>query len=157
MHACGRWCSLTYKKNNNLHWDVAKFPKGTNGSIVGLDSSGWAISSSSKHKQEAFKFIEFLSSEKAMEYYTKDGLILPSNKKVADSELFLQAPPDNAKVFLEAIKNAKITPVCEKYSEINDILNEDLEILFNGKSDVNDIINTTSIKKIDNLTDKRKD
>ncbi|MCQ2957738.1 MAG: sugar ABC transporter substrate-binding protein [Candidatus Gastranaerophilales bacterium] len=157
MHLCGRWCSLTYKKDKNLSWDVAKFPQGKNGSVVGLDVSGWAISSSSKHKREAWKFIEFLASEKSMEKFTESGLIIPSNKKVANSLIFLTPPPSNAKVFIEAINNAKATPVCEKYSEINDILNEKFEEFFNGKLNIDDIINKEMILKLNNLTDRGKD
>lgn len=155
MHLCGRWCSLTYKKNKNLNWDILPFPQGKNGSIIAMDTSGWAISSSSQFKEEAWKFIEFMNSNKAMEYMTKDGLIIPSNKNVAYSQTFLQAPPQNAKIFLTTINTAISTPICERYTEINDILAENLELLFNGKSDIDDIINTELISTLNKLLNKK--
>ena len=155
MHLCGRWCSLTYKKNKNLNWDILPFPQGKNGSIIAMDTSGLAISSSSQFKEESWKFIEFINSNKAMEFMAKDGLIIPSNKNIAYSQIFLQPPPENAKIFLTTINNAIPTPTCKKYAEINDLINENLEILFNGKSDVNAIINTELLYKLNKLLDKK--
>ncbi len=153
MHLCGRWCSLTYKKNANFNWDVVNFPKGKNGSVVDLDVSGWAISSSSKNKNDAWRFIEFMASEEAMYMMTQNGLILPARKSVAASNVFLESPPSNAKAFLYAIDNAVSTPVCVKYQEILDILDVNFESLFNGKSSVDDIINIKLIEKLSSLTD----
>jgi len=155
MHLCGRWCSLTYKKNKDLNWDILPFPKGEKGSIITMDASGWAISSSSNFKNEAWAFIEFMNSNKSMEYMTKDGLIIPSNKSVAYSQTFLQAPPDNAKIFLSTIDTAIPTSTCVKYTEINDVLDENLERLFNGKFDVDVIINTEFISKLKKMLNVR--
>ena len=155
MHLCGRWCSMTYKNNANFNWDVAKFPEGNNGSIVDLDASGWAISSSSLHKAEAWKFIKFISSDNSMKLFTQDGLILPARKEIANSDYFLNPPPNNAAVFIDVLKTARPTPVCERYSEILDILDENLESLFDGKSSVDDIINKELILKLKKLSVKR--
>ena len=154
MHLCGRWCSMTYKNNANFNWDVAKFSEWNNGSIVDLDASGWGISSSSKHKAEAWKFIKFLSSDNSMKLFTQDGLILPARKDIANSDYFLYPPPNNAKVFIDALETARPTPVCERYSEILDLLDENLESLFDGKSSVDDIINEELILKLKKLSVK---
>ena len=96
-----------------------------------------------------------MNSNKSMEYMTKDGLIIPSNKSVAYSQTFLQAPPDNAKIFLSTIDTAIPTSTCVKYTEINDVLDENLERLFNGKFDVDVIINTEFISKLKKMLNVR--
>ncbi len=154
MHLCGRWCSMTYKNNAKFKWDVARFPQGTKDSIVDFDASGWAISTSSKHKEEAWRFIKFISSDKAMQLFVQDGLILPAAKDVANSNYFLNLPPENAGIFIDVLKTARPTPVCEKYSEILDLLDENLESLFDGKSSVDDIINEELILKLQKLSAK---
>ncbi len=151
MHLCGRWCGLTYKNNAAFNWDVTKFPSGKNGSVVGLDASGWAISADSSYKDEAWKFIEFMASDKSIAKFTEEGLILPSKKQVANSNIFLNPPPENAKVFITAIEDSKSTPVNSKYSEILDILNESLEPLFNGKITAEEAINSNLRAKLEKL------
>ena len=52
MHITGRWLVPKYREEANFSWDIAAFPKGSLGSIVPLDSSGWAVAKNSKHKSE---------------------------------------------------------------------------------------------------------
>lgn len=153
MHLCGRWCSLTYKNNASFDWDITKFPTGINGSRVATDVSGWAISSESKNKKLAWKFIEFLTSDVAISKITLTGLILPAKKNIAYSDIFLDYPPQNSLIFIEAITDSVTTPVCVNYSEVNDILDEEFEYLFNGKKHVDDIIDNRLIEKLERLLD----
>ena len=153
MHLCGRWCSLTYKKNADFNWDVVMFPMGTNGHVVGLDASGWAISSKSKHKYEAKKFVDFISSKNSVELMTQSGLIFPANKSVALSKVFSAPPPYNTYVFFETLYSSQATPISSKYAEINDILNEEFEPLFEGKMSAKDVINNKLIHKLENKLD----
>lgn len=146
MHLCGRWCSLTYKNNATFNWDIAPFPQGKNGSIVTLDASGWAMTSTSKHKNEAWKFIKFMSSDESMKYMASDGLIFPSKKSVAAS---LTPPPNNLSVYEFALNNSQKTPLCIKYAEITDTLAETLEPVFDGKKSVQDVISPKLVKKLE--------
>ena len=150
MHLCGRWCSLTYKKNADFEWDVVELPNSANSNIP-VDASGWAISSSSKYKNEAWQFIEFMVSEKSLKKITLDGLILPAKKNVANSKLFLTAQPKNADAFLRRLNNSYPTPVYGKYSEILDLLDIEFEELFNGKASVDEVIDDELVEKIREL------
>lgn len=135
MQISGRWLVPKYRNDVGFEWDVVNFPQGENGSVVGLDSSGYGVSTSSKHKPEAIKLIKYLSSKKSMEKISQSGLIVPARKDVASSDAFLlkSLNPRNAEVFLEAIKTAKLTPVSANYQEIIDNLNKKLEPVFAGK------------------------
>ncbi len=155
MHACGRWCSLTYRKNADFDWDIVAFPKGSRGSVVGLDVSGWAISSSSKHKDVAWKFIEFMVSEKSMTKFSKDGLIVPSRKSVAYSPVFLDGYPANAVAFLKAVDTSVPTPICTKYVELNDLIDENFESLFDGKKSAFEIIDKKFVKTMSDLANDK--
>lgn len=132
MYLSGRWMVPKLREEASFDWDIAQFPKGTKGSIVQLDASGWAISKSSKHKAEALKLINYLSDEKSIEKYTQSGLIVPARKDVANSQSFLNGQkPKNAKVFIEIIETSKPTPVTVNYREILDNLKNDMEKRFN--------------------------
>lgn len=132
MYLSGRWMVPKLREEASFDWDIAQFPKGTKGSIVPLDASGWAISKSSKHKTEALKLINYLSDEKSIEKFTQSGLIVPARKDVANSQSFLNGQkPKNAKVFIEIIETSKPTPVTVNYREILDNLKNDMEKRFN--------------------------
>ena len=132
MHLTGRWLVPKYREAANFNWDIVPFPKGEKGSIVPLDASGWAIATKSKHKTEAYKLVEYLSSQKNIEKITQCGLIVPARKDVANTKHFLDGkPPKNAKIFLDIIKTAKPTPVPVNYNEILDGLAEYFEKEFN--------------------------
>lgn len=134
MHLSGRWLVPKYRQTAQFNWDIAPFPKGTNGSIVPLDASGWAISAKSQHKDEAKRLIKYLSSKENAEKFSKSGLIVPARIDAANSKYFLDGgSPKNAKVFLEVIETSKPTPVNVNYNEVLDKTKQKLEKKFNSE------------------------
>ena len=132
MHLSGRWLVPKYREEAKFDWDIVSFPVGDAGSIVPLDSSGWAISKSSKHKIEARKLVDFLASKESSQKFTQSGLIVPARRDVAESPYFLDnKKPLNSRVFLEVIETSKPTPVSVDYKEILDNLKGRFEKLFN--------------------------
>lgn len=132
MHLSGRWLVPKYREVAGFDWDIAQFPKGTNGSIVPMDASGWAVSKSSKHKNEAYKLIQYLSSTESLEKFAQSGLVVPARKDAANSKYFLDSKkPKSAKIFLDIIETSKPSPVSVNYNEILDKLNMKLEYKFN--------------------------
>lgn len=142
MHLSGRWLVPKYREEAKFDWDIAPFPAGTSGSVVNIDSSGYAISKNSKHKKEALKFIEFISSKASLDTLTKSGLIVPARKDSAYSKGFLDTSlkPKNAQVFLDIIETGKSTPVNGNYQKITDKLNTALEPVFLGKRKAYEVI-----------------
>ena len=151
MQISGRWLVPKYRNDANFDWDIVNFPYGQAGSVVGLDSSGYAISGASEHKSEAIRLVKFLSSKESVTELTKSGLIVPARRDVAYSDIFLssQNKPENAKAFLETIEHARPTPVCENYQKINDVLNKALEPLFLGEKRARDVVNSDLLMELD--------
>lgn len=140
MQVSGRWLVPRYRADAKFDWNVINFPSGDAGSVVPLDASGWAIAKSSKHKKEAMKLINYLSSKKSIEMFSKSGLIVPARIDVAQGEFLRDTrAPQNKKVFIDIIKTAKNTPVSINYSEIQDDLKEKTNYLFNSNKTVNEI------------------
>lgn len=128
MYLSGRWMIPKFRETCEFDWDIVEFPRGTKGSIVQLDASGWAISKSSKHKEEALKLVNYLSSKASSERFVKSGLIVPARKDVS---IYDGEKPENAKVFINIIETSKPTPTTVNYKEITDKLKQDTENLFN--------------------------
>lgn len=132
MHLTGRWLVPKYREEAKFHWDVVEFPRGDAGSLVPLDSSGWAVAKGSKHKDEAFRLVNYLSSRNSIEKLTQSGLIVPAREDVRNSKYFLDGEqPEHADVFLKVIKTSKPTPVSVNYKEITDKYNRTFEQMFN--------------------------
>lgn len=132
MYISGRWMVPKLRNEADFDWDVTQFPKGTNGSIVQLDASGWAIAKSSKHKEEAQKLVNYLASSKNSEKFATNGLIVPARKDASRSKYFLDGQkPVHSKIFLDIIETSKPTPVTVDYREITDKLKKSMETKFN--------------------------
>lgn len=132
MYISGRWMVPKLRNEADFDWDVTQFPKGTNGSIVQLDASGWAITKSSKHKEEAQKLVNYLASSKNSEKFATSGLIVPARKDASRSKYFLDGQkPVHSKIFLDIIETSKPTPVTVDYREITDKLKKSMETKFN--------------------------
>lgn len=130
MYLSGRWMVPKLREECKFDWDIVQFPKGTKGSIVQADSSGWAISKSSKHKDEAYKLIKYLSSKQSSDKFVSSGLIVPA--RIDGEKAFLDnKKPINAKVFIDIIPTSKPTAVTIDYREIIDNLQSNMEKKFN--------------------------
>ena len=132
MLLSGRWLVPKFRQEAKFDWDVVEFPEMSAGSIVPMDSSGWAISKNSKHKPQAVKLIKHLSSKESSDKFAQSGLIVPARTDSANSESFLDnQKPQNAKVFLNVIKTSRPTAVNINYREVLDELKAKNEALFN--------------------------
>lgn len=152
MYLSGRWMVPKFRETIPFDWDVVSFPANEKNKVL-VDSSGWAIAKNSKNKQSAIKLINFLSSKESIEKITESGLIIPARVDVAYSESFLceEKKPKNSIVFIQMLKNAKPTPTNPNYQRINDILNEQLEPVFNGQEKAKSAINKKLTKDLSKL------
>lgn len=134
MYFSGRWMVPKLREDANFDWDVVEFPTltGKEKSSVLTDSSGWALSNASKHKNESVLLIKYLSSEKVSKEFAKSGLIVPARIDSANSKAFNDGKkPLNSKAFLNAVQNSRPTPVTVNYNEILDDLKIRTEHIFN--------------------------
>lgn len=128
MYISGRWMVPKFREAAEFDWDIVQFPKGTKGSVTALDASGWAVSKSSKHKDEAFRLVDYLVENVGK--FCQSGLIVPAQKSVSSCIIDGQKP-QNSRVFLDVIQTSKPTPVTVDYREILDELKVKFEPRFN--------------------------
>lgn len=153
MQINGRWSVPRYRKDLDFNWDIAKFPKGSAGSIVDADASGWAISKSSKHPDKAWQLVRFLADKHASQEFTKSGLIVPARVDVANSDVFLDKGqiPKNSRLFIDIIPESKPTPVVGNYQEIVDLIDIALEPVWDGKKKAADVLDDKLEQRINKL------
>jgi multiple sugar transport system substrate-binding protein len=70
-------------------WSTAPLPAGPSGkAIQPLATAGWGVAESSKHKAEAVKFVQFLSSGATSTTFSKKNSLVPIQKKAGDDAFY---------------------------------------------------------------------
>jgi multiple sugar transport system substrate-binding protein len=150
MMVGGRWVVPGFRKKLAFGWDVAPFPRGKAGSIVDADASGWAISSTCKEPEKAWRLIRYLAGKQASEAFTRSGLIVPARPDVANSAAFLAGKPAHSRVFLDVIPSSRPTLTPPSYDEIVYELIDGLPPAWNGEQSLEETLKPI-VKRIDAL------
>lgn len=140
MYASGYWDIATnVTAAKSFKWDVAPLPKGTV-QATRVASGGYAIPSKAKHPDEAWQFLQFLSTPQSTTYLANLGLIIPALKAVAESKDFLQpnAVPAHRKVFVDALQYGKLDPEIPQWAEMITIIGNETDKLWLGKQSPED-------------------
>jgi len=109
MHGpLGRWKVVEFRKLENLDWDFAQLPRGTERSNA-LFVAAWCIAKNSKHPREAWALIRHLATPECQRINSGLGLALPTLKSVAHSNAFLTpgARPARSDLFLTAVERSE--------------------------------------------------
>jgi multiple sugar transport system substrate-binding protein len=139
------------KQITNFRYDVAPIPKGKKGRLVKLAVGGLAITQQSKHKEEAWKFVQYYTSAMGgLQVLGHEKNCVPAVKCLAYSkDFFLMPPPENAKIFVDSIKDAKITqpPILQSAEYTTRILVPTIDNIWIKKQTIQD-----GLKDIQNQT-----
>ncbi|WP_066387918.1 ABC transporter substrate-binding protein [Neobacillus mesonae] len=93
----GPWMVPEYKKNPDL--DVAVVPKGKKRAVA-IHGLANVIAANTKHKDAAWKFVQFLGSKEAAEVYAKTGTVIPAFNGTQDA-WEKSVPNLNLKAFID--------------------------------------------------------
>ena len=110
----GRWVVPSYrnippKEQGGFEWDFAPLPRGSAEANCVLTVS-WSIAKHTKHAEESWKLVKWLTNAKSQAANARLGLAIPTMKSVAASNAFLDAtlPPTNNQGFLDAIPESVV-------------------------------------------------
>ena len=115
FYLSGRWMFPKISEKADFNCEVIQFPNGVN--MLPWDSSGWALSKGSKHKESAVKLIKYLSNEKTLQYFAETGLVVPARIKTSQ---LLNNEEHNEKIFIEIIQKSKPLQIPVNYKKIAD-------------------------------------
>jgi len=99
------WWNVGSLQDADFNWDIAAMPN-DNGKGTVIFGQGLAITSSSKHKAEAFRVIEALTDVSAQESIVDLKWDIPANIKVLQSDVFLNAEWSKNKLDMSAVADA---------------------------------------------------
>lgn len=138
MRYCGSWepeeiAAVPYGKANI---DVAPLPTGPSGNRD-YYSNGLAnvISAKTKHKDEAWEFLQFLGSKQAAQIQSTTGTVIPAYKGEADA--YTKAMPEfDMKVFVDQLQYAKPFPASLKTDAWRNYATQEFANAWTGKTTV---------------------
>lgn len=110
----GPWMVPEYKKNPDLN--VAVVPKGKQ-RAVSIHGLANVIAANTKHKDAAWKFVQFLGSKEAAEVFAKTGTVIPAYNGTQDA--WVEAVPTlNLQAFIEGVEYSVPLPSVKSTGEI---------------------------------------
>lgn len=128
------------QRQAHFTWDVGVLPGGAGGRYTTGTGAGYAMLAGSKHADDAWKLIEYLTSEGVQQQQAGDGQWIPSRPAVADSPTFLpeinnvDLSPQHAKVFVDAVSAGKVQlqPSLTNWPAVRDALDAGVQGLWTG-------------------------
>lgn len=126
-------------------WDVAALPVGQQRASV-LHADAFCMAAAGAHKDAAWAFLEFANSTEGQTILAQTGRTVPSRQVLAESEVFLDsaAKPANSQAFLDAIPGIRNLPLMKGWSDIEGIVNTELQNGFYGRATLDEAIESAT-------------
>ncbi|MGM0123126.1 multiple sugar transport system substrate-binding protein [Enterococcus sp. AZ194] len=135
----GSWMANQFKENEYTkeNADIAVLPKGKTRAAQ-LNGLGYSISATTKHPDEAKKFLTFMASKKGNTIQAENGTAIPAYEGLAE-EWVKSFPDFNAQAFVDEIDYGVLRPFNQATIKWETLETETLQEAFNGKVSVKDI------------------
>jgi multiple sugar transport system substrate-binding protein len=130
----GRWMVPLFREAD-FEWDVMPHPMKTERAQT-LSGSMFGITRGSENPEAAWKLLSYVVGIEGQERMTELGLLLPSRRSVAESDIFLNStPPESNHVFLDELEFAKPLPLTPVYPELEKVINDQTDLVLAGEID----------------------
>lgn len=144
----GPWMVPEYKKNADLN--VAVVPKGKQRAVA-IHGLANVIAANTKHKDAAWKFVQFLGSKEAAEVYAKTGTVIPAYNGTQNA--WLQSVPNlNLKAFIDGVEYSVPLPSVKNTGEIWQYETDILKKAWSEEESVEDAVKELTKKANDSLS-----
>lgn len=116
-------------------YDAAPVPRGRAARATFIGGAAYAILKRSRHKEEAWEFVKFMTGKQYQRDAAIQSQIVPSRKSVAESQAYLKLakPPANRRVFLDMIRYGRAKPGVVCAPEMDEIITNRLDLVRLGK------------------------
>lgn len=131
----GVW-AMPFMRQTDIDWDVTFLPRGPAGRFSRGTWDGVAMYRKSKHKEEAWRFIQFITGERGQYHVAQTGRAIPPRKSQANSTAFTRPDtPQHEERFLEAMADFRTQRMPERWAEMSVVFKREMEKLFSDSGD----------------------
>ena len=144
----GSWATLQERSliGSRFGWDVAPLPKGPTGKRPISPAGGaWSIAANSKHPNEAFAFIDFITSTRSCEILISEPVrSVPGRKSAVPLWVHTaksgKLPPAHVNAFPDQLADAFPVASVPYYNELATITGNYVSAILNSKKSVKDTL-----------------
>jgi ABC-type glycerol-3-phosphate transport system substrate-binding protein len=140
----GPWQLINLKNSVKFTIGLAPVPAGSAGSITVTAGSGFGISSTTPHKEEAWKAIQVLTGPEAEQYLASEGRAFAA--RIADQQYWYKAAAtgvDNAEPGMNAaLKGATPYVTTANWNTVNNLFEQYTPLALAGKQSGADVLAT---------------
>jgi len=151
------WPAIGRMRTNiqDWEWDVAPHPQGAVTKSCSGGGTGHTLAKKAPHLEEGWTFMKYMISTEAVEKWTDIMGIVPPLQSVADSDTFLRPgePPEHISVFTDGAAYLKPDPRHPQYPEANTILQSELDYLWSGERQAQEVLDI-AVQKINELLEE---
>lgn len=150
MALFGSWMLSEFGANEYIaqNCDVAVLPQGKQRATI-YNGLGNAVAASTTHKEEAWKFVEFLGTEEANMIQAESGAAIPAYQGTTEAWMKTQTK-FNSKVYADMLAYAKINPYSKETDKWQTAERETLLKAFTGEVSVSDACDEAA-KKVNEI------
>jgi multiple sugar transport system substrate-binding protein len=128
------------QRQSHFLWDIGVLPSGAGGRFTTGTGAGYGIVAGSKHADNSWKLVDYLTSEPVQRQEAPIGQWIPSRPAVANSPAFLpemnnvDLAPQHAKVYVDAIaaNKVKLQPALTNWPAVRAALEAGIQGLWTG-------------------------
>jgi multiple sugar transport system substrate-binding protein len=122
----------------SFKWDIAVLPQQRRAADY-VGGAGYVMSASTKEKEAAWTFMQFLNGPDAQKIFSKGGGVVPARVSVQKSDTFLKAGPPgvNMQTFVTATSQGHLNAAATIgpwQSEMGTSVNKDLDTIWSGEA-----------------------
>jgi multiple sugar transport system substrate-binding protein len=108
-----------FQNVRDFEWQIVPVPRGTAGRFNRMAGAGLGISTQSRHQDESWEFVKFLTGPEAPTHSGAVSYLSPHKAKM-NSPQFMDALPGKGKqVILDTLEYARLQPLHEKWRQID--------------------------------------
>ena len=127
----GRWMVPLFRQVR-FTWDVMPAPQGSQRAQL-LTGSIFGINQATKMPDAAWQLLSYITGQEGQLLLTELGVLQPSRRSVAESDIFLKVrPPTANRVFLDELAHARLLPLHPRYPDMEAAVNEEVERVLTG-------------------------
>ena len=151
------WMGMTprYRKAvKDFEWDVVPIPTGPVSGQTIVKGNQLVIPSHCKNPKAAWRFARFITSAKIEQLlYVKNRRCFPTRIEVANSKEFSDGtlPPSQIHTFIGAVQGGKQLPIDDRWAEWTTAMNNELDLLWNGREKDAKVVADRASKAIDKV------
>jgi multiple sugar transport system substrate-binding protein len=143
MYEAGQPDVGVLRRTAQFKFDVVPQPKGRSATRASAGGgSAFAMSAASKVKEETWAFFKHIMSKPMQEIFTNATGAMVGLKSLVESPDFQAAPPAHMSVFVEGATVLRPDPAAVRWTDVNQVLGEELPKLWTGDGKPKDVADT---------------